>query len=250
MSFIEKVINLKNCFDFDCPMTCVNRKMFHDKISNLIIEHLNKSISIRDIDNSVHNISEYVVISFFIRKKLSNDLNHLIKFIMKIHLIDDFKTNILIDINVMKTQRMNLLFVNNILVIDACKNLRISIDTIIKANSNIRRTIQAQHVIIIFSHFTIEIAVIYQRIDKQYDRLSNDRDYFFEFQCSKQVQLNENDDVFAHIINASMFKILARNITNQTIELFRYCRLNTMIDYKQVNCYQLISNVEFFVSND
>ena len=181
MSFSEKVIDLKNCFDFDCPITCVNQKMFHDKILNLIIKHLDKSISIRGIDNSMHKINEYAVIFCFIRKKLSNDSNHLTRFIMKIYLIDDFKINILIGTDVMKTQRMNLLFVNNILIIDVCKNLKVSIDTIIKANLNIRRTIRAQHVIIISFHFTIEIIVIYQEINKQHDCLLNNCDYFFEF---------------------------------------------------------------------
>ena len=141
MNFIEKIIDLKNCFNFDCSMTCEDRKMFRKRILNLIIKHLNKSIFVRDINNSMHNINEYVMIFYFMKEKLSNDSNHLIKFIMKIHLINDFKTNILIDINVIKSQKMNLLFVNNILIIDACKNLRILIDTIIKANLNIRRMI-------------------------------------------------------------------------------------------------------------
>ena len=246
MNFIEKIINLKNCFDFDCPMICENRKMFHDKISNLIIKQLDKSIFVRDINNSMHNINEYVVIFCFMKEKLSDDSNHLSKFIMKMHLINDFKINTLIDTNVMKSQKMNLFFVDNILIIDVCKNLQISIDTIIKSNFNNRRTIQTRHVIIIFFHFTIEISIIYQNADKQHD-LSNDRDYFFEFQCSKQIQLDENDNIFAHIMNAFMFKILARNITNQTIKLFRRCRLETIIDYEQANCYQLISNAEFFI---
>ena len=55
--------------------------------------------------------------------------------------------------------------------------------------------------------------------------------------------------MFAHIMNASMFKILAHNITNQTIELFKRCRFDTMIDYEQANCYQLISDAKFFISN-
>ena len=155
--------------------------MLHDKISNLIIKHLNKLISIRDIDNSMHNINEHAVISYFMRKKLLNDLNHLIKFIIKIYLIDDFKINILIDINIIKLQRMNLLFINNILIIDVCKNLRISIDIIIKLNFNNRRTIRTRHVIIIFSYFIIKISVIYQDADKQHDDLFIDRDYFFKF---------------------------------------------------------------------
>ena len=141
INFIEKVIDLKDYFDFDCPMTCEDRKVFCERISNLIIKHLDKSIFVRDINNLMHNINEYVVIFCFIKKKLLNNSNHLIRFIIKIHLIDDFKANILININVMKSQKMNLLFVDNILIIDACKNLRISIDTIIKSNFNNRQTI-------------------------------------------------------------------------------------------------------------
>ena len=249
MNFTEKIINLKNYLDFDCSMTYENRKIFYDLISNLIIKHLNKSIFIRDISNSMHNINEYIVISCFMKKKLLNDSNHLIKFIMKIHLIDDFKTNILIDINIIKSHKMNLFFVDNILIIDVCKNLQISINIIIKSNFNNRRTIRAQHVIIIFIYFIIEISSLYQDADKQYD-LFNNRDYFIEFQYSKQTQLNENDEMFVHIINASMFKISVHNITNQTIKLFKRCRLNTIIDYKQINYYQLILNIKFLVSNN
>ena len=250
MKFIKNVIDLKDCLDFDCSMIYKNRKMLHDRISNLIIEQLNKSISVRDIENSIHNINEYVVIPCFIGKKLSNNSNHLIKFIMKIHLIDDFKANILISTDVMKSQKMNLFFVNNILIIDVCKNLKISIDTIVKTNFNNRRIIRARHVIIIFSHITVEIVVIYQNIDKQQSRLFNNRDYFFESQCLKQIELNEDDEMFVHIIDVSMFKVLARNITDRAIELFKRCRLNIVIDYKQTNCYQLILNVEFLASSN
>ena len=103
MNFIEKVINLKNYFDFDCSMTCEDRKMLRERISNLIIKYLNKSIFVRDINNSMHNINEYIVISCFIRKKLSNDSNHLTRLIIKMHLINNLKVNILINTNVMKS---------------------------------------------------------------------------------------------------------------------------------------------------
>ena len=185
MNFIKDVIDLRNYLDFNYSMICEDRKTLHDKISNLIIKHLNKSIFVRDINNSMHNINEYVVIFYFMEEKLLNDSNHIIKFIMKIHLIDNFKTNILIDTDVMKSQKMNLFFINNILIIDACQSLKISINIIIKANFNNRRIIRTRYIIIISSHITVEIIVIYQDVDKQQNHLFNDRDYFFEFQCSK-----------------------------------------------------------------
>ena len=38
INFIEKIIDLKNYFDFDCSMIYENRKIFHDKILYLIIK--------------------------------------------------------------------------------------------------------------------------------------------------------------------------------------------------------------------
>ena len=55
--------------------------------------------------------------------------------------------------------------------------------------------------------------------------------------------------MFVHIIDASIFKILIYNITDCAVELFKRCRLNIVINYEQANCYQLISNAEFFASN-
>ena len=57
----------------------------------------------RDINNVIYKINEYVMINYFIKKVL-NKKKKIIKFLIKIHLIDDFKINVFINIDIIKSQ--------------------------------------------------------------------------------------------------------------------------------------------------
>lgn len=160
MKFKKNVIETKNCLDNKCFMTCEDRQMLQNLISNLTIKHLSTSITMRDIENALHRTSEYIVIDLYMIEK-TKSIKHIAKFLAKIHIVDDLKTNLLIDIDVMKSQKMKIDLEHSTLIIDACKNLVVSINTIAKSHSNIKRTIRARHVTTISSHFTIQVSITY-----------------------------------------------------------------------------------------
>ena len=64
----------------------------------------------RDIDNIMHYIFDYVVISYYINDYLLSNNRILItnKFEIEIHLINNLKTNLLIDNDVFIAQRVKI----------------------------------------------------------------------------------------------------------------------------------------------
>ena len=62
--------------------------------------------------------------------------------IVEIHLMNDLKINMLIDVNVFKSQKMILNFEHNTLIINNCQKIKIVIDSINRIKSHQKRTIR------------------------------------------------------------------------------------------------------------
>ena len=90
--------------------------------------------------------------------------------------------------------------------------------------------------------------IIVQMLIVYYNNLSNDCDFFFEFQCNQFFDLNKN--VFVHIVNVFLNHVMMRNIIQYSIILQKRVRLKTLIDYNQQKCYNLTSNVDFLIIDD
>ena len=97
-------------------------------------------------------------------------------------------------------------------------------------------------------NFKISIEIIVQMSISYHDNLSNDRDFFFEFQCNQFLDLNEN--VFVHIVDAFLNHVMIRNIIQHFVILQKRVRLITLIDYNQQKCYNLTSNIDFLIIDD
>ena len=63
------------------------------------------SLSIKKIDNKIIRINKYITISIYVRD-IFDDLIKTIYLIMKIYIINDFKINIFIDIDIVTLKEM------------------------------------------------------------------------------------------------------------------------------------------------
>ena len=72
-----------------------------------------------------------------------------------------------------------------------------------------------------------------------HESLSNNKNFFFEFQC--QYELKYENDVYAHVMNNNFSKIFVRNVINESITLIKRIRLDTVTKYNQTSCYLVIS---------
>ena len=192
-----------------------DKQIFIRQIFNLKIKKLILSISIRDINNIMHYIFDYIIINCYFDNYLSNNINDQIsiinKFDVEIHLINDLKINLLIDNNVFIAQRVKIDLITQSVQLSNCQNLVALIDIIFKKNSNLKYIIRFKQIINVFVNFTIMIFVNY------HDNLSNDKNFLFESQYVQQRFLNTNDNVFVYIINVLLNNVIIRNVNNDVV---------------------------------
>ena len=145
--------------------------VFKLKIKKMIILLL-----IKEVDNKIIHINEYIIISIYIR----NTFNNLIKtiyFIIKIYIINNFKINILIDINIITSKKMLMNLNTKILILTKYQELQAFLNVVIKLNSYFKRTIRFKSAIIIISNIIIKMFIIYN------NKIFNDKNFLFESDC-------------------------------------------------------------------
>ena len=208
---IDEFVNV--CLNIDCSITINDKQTLIRYAFNLKIKKLTSSISIRDIDNIMHYIFDYVVMSCYMNDYLSNNnrISTTSKFEVEFHLIKDLKTNLLIDNDVLIAQRVKIDLISQSVQLNNCQNLVASIDTITRKNSNLKRIIRAKQIINVFVNFIVKMFITY------HDNLSNDRNFLFESQCAQQQLLNTNENVFVYIINASLNNVMIQNVNNYVV---------------------------------
>ena len=79
---------------------------------------MKNSIMIRKIETIRYFINKFVILNIYIFE-LINDKIEMIEIIVKIHLVHNLKIKLLIDIDVLNSEKMNISFCNNFLIINS-----------------------------------------------------------------------------------------------------------------------------------
>ena len=140
-------------------------------------------------------------------------------------------------IDVLIFQKIILNFKDRLIRIGTC-NVIAFIDVITRKD-NIKRTVRIRKTFVIFFSQTINVFITYQRFDENFLLFKN-RDYFFKSQYSHH--LNDQSDVYAHLIDFIFSFVQIHNVSLYSVELFRRVRLRTLIEYNQQKCYLITSD--------
>ena len=122
----------------------------------------------------------------------SDDTRVFAQIIRKVHIVDDLKINMFIETNIFISKRMIIDFVIQFIKINNCRNMIIFMNSRARFEL-IKKTIKLSTRIILLSHVTTSIAIIY------FDKLLKDRDLFFESQCS--LSLRYVKKIYVYMMN-------------------------------------------------
>ena len=103
-------------FDTNYIINFIDKKFLRENLFDVEIKKMFILITVKDIDNKKHNISEYVKIKMYLSNK--NDIIVLIE--RELHIIDDLIVKTFIEIDIMKLKSIVLDLKHNIIKIDAC----------------------------------------------------------------------------------------------------------------------------------
>ncbi len=124
---------------------------------------------------------------------------------------------------------------DRILQINSCQDIIIKIDIVIQKKANLKRIVRAQEKIVVSPHVFLEIFV-------KVKDLSKNRDFIFESEYDQNMKTQ--DDLYAHIVNVSLFFVQLRNDIDQSLTIQRHARLEFVTKYNENKCFlaNLIDN--------
>ena len=190
------------CMNSEIFLSLINQHFIQRKRLDLKIKKINTIIKIREIDDKIHDNSKYVKMNLYIFEKIKNNscVAHLKT---KFHLINTLKINVLLETNMLISEKMILNFVKKILIITTCEVMKVSIQ-IERKKKIVNKSIRIHKTTIISKKFFE--AMFVQIKNKQF---SNDKNYNFFFIVNEK--LDSKDEFFAHVIKSNVKTIQIRN---------------------------------------
>ena len=238
----SNIESIKICIDTDCSVTMIDRKFFTQLLSDVFVQKLVSFISVRDVKSKIVKSDEFMLVNMTFDNVLKSEREIIGVIEVEMHFIDDFAINMLLANDVIYSQNIKIDSEKRRFIIAKCESFRVSIEMFSRVTSHVKRIIRFRQAYILQSDDFAKISVTY------HDFLSDDRDFLFESHC--QYDLEYDDDVYVHVVNNNLFKMLVRNVTFQSITLAKRARLNMIIEYNQTECYLTMSEKSYKTTSD
>jgi hypothetical protein len=191
-------------------------------------------INVRDIKNTLHQSSFYVVLNLYLLdiiddKKIQEHIHK------EFHLINELKCKIFMKLNIMTSKKMIINLTNKSFVIFICENLVTFIKINLKSNSRIRRIIHNKKLIKISSNSIVNIFT-YLR-DK---KLSFNKDFFFDLNNDIFTKSSSDfDEFYTHVCDCNLTFVHVKNALINSMMISSKTRLKILIEYEKKECFQV-----------
>jgi len=216
--------------DTECIMTIANHKFIEFIASNTSIQKMTSLISVWDIENKIHHFSDFVMLITYIHEFLSDDKLTTTCFHQKIHLINDFRVKILLEIDIMIIKKMQLDLNEKIVRINSCQEFTVNIFVLTRNLSNLKRIVWIKDQIMISSHALLKVFVLMKK-----NKLFTDRDLIFKSDYDQD--LKQTSDLFTHVVNISFFFVQVWNDIEKSVIIQRHARIEAMLEYEEDDCF-------------
>ena len=141
------------------------------------------------------------------------------------YIVNDLAAKALIDINIIKPERIVLDIEKDVIMVESCRDIEVSI-TSFSYKPQIRVSIFSNNVrkIIIPPYFNVAVSISGSR--RRALELPKDRNFMFE------PQKLDTLSVYAHIVDRNMSKVFVRNDIDRPITLARKVKLGVLSNYE------------------
>ena len=209
-----------DCLNTDVEIILSNIKFFKTQCKNISIRIMTFFIAVRDLSTNKHSTDKYVIMlmSFSDKDKHENSIKTLIT--REIHLIDDLKANILIENDILNSEKFDISLFTFSAHIESC-DVTISISVKNRSTFRIASVYAVKFVTISFhSEQTIVIHKIFLF----------DRHYIFE-------STETNFSIYLHVVNITINVVLIRNEKDKIVKISRNFRLEKLMKLDYSNAF-------------
>jgi len=182
-------------------MLMINRNFFANKVSYHVINYIAQSIRVCNIENIIIFLLEYT----FLKISLLEKENALEKIVIKkircyVHVVDDFKTNFLIKLDIINFKQMIIDYKREMLYINNCREMQILI-TITFIKDKIKRIVRVFSKIVVLASSNTMIFI--RLCDKKFSKKRN----LMFISTKNSNRFDINDEILFHIIDVNLCAI-------------------------------------------
>jgi hypothetical protein len=219
------------CADSETFMFLIDRKFLDRNASNSYIMKTNFNLKVREIEFKTHDTSSYCSLDLYFREYVDEQTKfaHIRD---EFHLVDDLQINVLIDMNIMSSEKCILDFRIKIMIFSACEDIAISI-IIVRTDEFVNRSVLAAEKIVMSSHTDMIVLVKIRR------KSLSERDYIFN--SKEEILLDFEEDFFSHILINNSMRVLIKNTSSQTYVIFKNYKLRKINDYHENESFLISS---------
>ena len=142
--------------NLSCMMILISRKFLQFQNSAIEINSMS-SIFIYDVRN-VKSSTEFVIFKLYFSVTLNKNLI-LVQIQIEIHVVDDFKINLLLSINNMISEKIIIDLAWKQAIFRLCKNVIVKLNIIFKSNHQATYLIYSNVKVVVLSHSEIRISI-------------------------------------------------------------------------------------------
>ena len=214
--------SLSECINIETEITLSDITFFKSQIKNISIRTMTSSIIVNELETTKHFTNKYVIVSMYFSDKNQNDKSTTALITKEIHLVDNLKTNIFIENDILESEKFDVFISTSSAHIESC-DIIISIFVRNRSTSRIA-SVHSTKIMIISSQ--IEQIVRIHKISL------SERDYIFE-------SADVNFFIYSHLIDITIDVILIRNDNDKEIKISRNFRLSKLVELDYINVFQI-----------
>ena len=220
------------CMNNEISMSLIDKEFLANQQPNHTIHKIISVIKIREIRAKIHDNFEYTVMDLYLSDKTKNELIT-VRLKIELHVINDFKANVLIEMDVMKSKNMIMNFDKKIFTISICQNMKVPL-TIKRKSAPINKTVRVVSQMMISTNKIFAISI---RVREA--KFSKNRNYSF-FPKTKR-QLNSENEFFAHVTEFDIIAVQIRNISEKFYTISKNLKIGHIRDYDEKKCFMTTS---------
>ena len=225
---------IKAIVDSGCPIFFIDEVYLRAVLFNEKSIQMTAPMNVREIENAVDECVNYIVLNIYLNE-ISKEKSMRDRIHKKFHFVKKLKCKIFLKMSFLAAEQIIINIVNKIMVIPTCEKLIVFIKIVFKFNFRIRRVIHVRNQIFISFKTVVRVSTYMKG-----KNISNDRDYFFEFDREHFiVTLKEFEDFYFHVCDGNMSCVQLRNDRNIVVNISRRARFGLLIEYEKEDCYQI-----------
>ena len=216
------------CVDTGCSLTLIDRAWLLSQAPKAEIRTMACPVTVRGIGSDRYATAEYVILDIYMPGTHDDGASANACITREAHVVDGLKAKMLLGVDVMGPEHMDISLAKRSVYVGSCK---VSVPANLKPRSAnpIQRVVHAKASLVVPPRSTVAIPI-------HHSAIPDDRDFLFEPSASISLAL------YAHLVDADVHQVMARNDSDQAIQVPRNLRLGTIQEVDFDNCYHVTSD--------